>query len=106
MTKAMGKTAKVMGAMNRATPVAQQQKMMMAFEKNKEALDMKNEMMDEVLEGDDELSDEADEMLDSVFESIGLDVKGSLPAAGEDLPASAKLTAAEEAEVAKLLAGM
>jgi hypothetical protein len=80
MTKAMGKTAKVMGAMNRATPVAQQQKMMMAFEKNKEALDMKNEMMDDMLEGDDELSDEADEMLDSVFESIGLDVKGSLPA--------------------------
>ena len=53
MSKAMGKTAKVMGAVNRATPVAQQQKMMMAFEKNKEALEMKNEMMDDVLDGDE-----------------------------------------------------
>ncbi len=105
MSKAMGKTAKVMGAVNRATPVAQQQKMMMAFEKNKEALEMKNEMMDDVLDGD-ELSDEADEMLDSVFESIGLDVKGSLPATGGSLPESAKMTAAEEEEVAKLLAGI
>jgi division protein CdvB (Snf7/Vps24/ESCRT-III family) len=105
MSKAMGKTAKVMGAVNRATPVAQQQKMMMAFEKNKEALEMKNEMMDDVL-GGEELSDEADEMLDSVFESIGLDVKGSLPATGGSLPESAKMTAAEEEEVAKLLAGI
>ena len=82
MAKAMGTSAKVMGAMNRATPIEQQKKMMMAYEKNKDMADMKNEMMDDILDGDEEISGEADEMLDSVFESIGLDVASSMPAAG------------------------
>lgn len=42
MAKAMGTSAKVMGAMNRATPIEQQKKMMMAYEKNKDMADMKN----------------------------------------------------------------
>jgi CHASE3 domain sensor protein len=43
-----------MAGMNKATPLERQKKMMMAYSKNKDIAEMKNEMMDDILEGDEE----------------------------------------------------
>lgn len=43
-----------MAGMNKATPLERQKKMMMAYSKNKDIAEMKNEMMDDILDGDEE----------------------------------------------------
>lgn len=79
MAKAMGQTAKTMGAMNKQLKLEDVQKTMQQFDKESTKMEMTDELMtdtlDSILSGDE---DEEDEVIGQVLDEIGLEYTSKL----------------------------
>eukprot|EP01086_Lenisia_limosa_P002634 TRINITY_DN1641_c0_g1_i2.p1 TRINITY_DN1641_c0_g1~~TRINITY_DN1641_c0_g1_i2.p1 ORF type:complete len:211 (-),score=70.45 TRINITY_DN1641_c0_g1_i2:39-671(-) len=102
MAQAMGGVTRAMGQMNRQMNLPAMQRVMMEFEKQSEAMDMKEEMMndaiDDAMEGDNDEEDE-EEVINKVLDEIGVDLTGQFtetPASNPRQTETAPVAAADD----------
>ncbi|KAF9428546.1 ESCRT-III subunit protein did4 [Podila epigama] len=83
MAQAMKGATRAMGTMNKSMNLPQIQQIMMAFEKESEIMDMKDEMMSDTIDeavGEEDDEEEQDGILEQVLDEIGLDISGPMAA--------------------------
>eukprot|EP00299_Pterocystis_sp_00344_P009360 c3917_g1_i1.p1 GENE.c3917_g1_i1~~c3917_g1_i1.p1 ORF type:complete len:210 (+),score=43.91 c3917_g1_i1:42-671(+) len=91
MADAMKGAAKAMKSMNKNLNLPQLQKIMMEFEKQSDAMDLKEEMMEDTMDdvlGEEDDEAETDVIVNQVLDEIGIKLSGDFAATPSAAPAS------------------